>query len=373
MYALGQFFQRGTAVVAMLLWALSAYGMHPVAKEGFQHFYNLEYDQAIKNFQQEIENHPAQADGYNHLAQAILYRALFRSGILENSLASGNDLVQSLIRQPKLELNPAEEREFQRALNTSFSVSQTQLRANPDDSAAMYALGVANGLRANYDFLVRKAWLGAIRESNTARQLHNRVLELDPGNIDARMMQGVQEYVVASLPVALRVLGAVAGLHADKDAGLRTLEIVATQGTDNKVEARMLLTTLYRREKQPQIAMSHLRGLRAAYPRNYLLHLAEICTLIEMKDGRAAAESLQSFGHLERAMRSLNHEVASDPSATEIRLLAYQRLGMIHDLKGQRQLALQAYRRVVDEAPDSLIAKQSQRYLDHPFQGSTDD
>jgi len=400
-----RFLNRQTAVVGtMFLLVLSASGMQPMAREGFRHFYNLEYDQAIADFQEEIASRPDQADGYNHLAQAILYRGLYRSGILENSLASGDDLLLSLIRQPRLVLGSADEKEFQRAISLAVDGAQARLKSNPNDSAALYSLGVAYGLRANYDFLVRKAWFAAIRGSNAARALHNRASELDPGNVDARMMQGVHEYVVASLPAALRFLGAVTGLRGDKDAGLHILESVASQGTDSKVEAEMLLVTLYRHEKKPWTAMSFLHDLRKSYPRNYLLHIAEVYTGIEMQDERAAADSLLSlergirdgapgygaihpakvdytrgvlqcrFGHFDQALQSMSHVANNAESAgAEIRLLAYERLGMIHDLQGQRQLAVQAYQRVVDAAPNSLMARESQRYLVRPFQGCNSD
>ena len=396
--------RRTLVISALLLLTLPVHGMQPIAREGFRHFYNLEYDQAIIDFQQEIVSRPDRANGYNHLAQAIIYRGLYRSGILENSLASGDDLLLSLIRQPKLVLDAADEKEFQRAVTAAVDTAQAGLRKNPNDAAALYSLGVAYGLRANYDFLVRKAWFAAIRESNAARELHNRAAELDPGNIDARMMQGVHEYIVASLPAALRLLGAVTGLRGDKDAGLRTLESVANQGDDSKVEAQLLLITLYRHEKKPATAMSYLSGLRETYPRNFLLHLTEVYTLIEMKDEQKAADSLHSlergmregspgytaiqpskvdytrgviqcrFGHLDQALQSMNQIAqATASSDTEIRLLAYERLGMIHDLRGQRQLALQAYQSVVDAAPNSRIAREAQQYLARPFQGCNSD
>ena len=44
------------------------------------------------------------------------------------------------------------------------------------------------------------------------------------------------------------------------------------------------------------------------------------------------------------------------------------RLGQIYDLKGQRGLALGAYRHAIDFAPDSEAARESRRYLAAPYQ-----
>ena len=68
---------------------------------------------------------------------------------------------------------------------------------------------MAYGLRANYNFLVRKAWKEALHDATNARKDCNRVSELDPSNYDARLIQGVHDYVVGSLPWGWRMLGAV--------------------------------------------------------------------------------------------------------------------------------------------------------------------
>ncbi|MBN9661788.1 MAG: hypothetical protein J0H49_26570 [Acidobacteria bacterium] len=373
--------------------------MTPLAQQGFQHFYNLEFDQAIAAFQQEVACQPEEADGYNHLAQLILYRGMYRSGLLENALTTGDDIVLSLIHQPNLVLPPEDNREFHRNIAAATDRANALLARNPNNPAALYSLGVSYGLKASYDFLVRKAWFASLRESSTARKLHTRAAELEPSNADALLMHGIQQYAIASLPAALRMLGAVAGLRGDKDAGLRTLERVAAEGTCSSTEARLLLFTLYRHEKRPWSAMSVLYGLRRDYPRNYLLHLGEIYTLAEMRDERGAFAAVRAleqnhrsgapgyaslqaakveytrgviqrrFGHLDQALESMSRVAAGPVQADRsVQLQAYEQLGMIHDLKGDRPQAVAAYRKVVDSAPNSRVAKESQRYLARPFQ-----
>jgi tetratricopeptide (TPR) repeat protein len=48
-------------------------------------------------------------------------------------------------------------------------------------------------------------------------------------------------------------------------------------------------------------------------------------------------------------------------------VLAWMRLGQIYDLKGQRALAMQAYRRALAFAPESEAAKESRGYLASPY------
>ncbi len=46
---------------------------------------------------------------------------------------------------------------------------------------------------------------------------------------------------------------------------------------------------------------------------------------------------------------------------------AWLRLGQTYDLKGQRALAVDAYRQVVRLAPESDLAKSSRQYLSAPY------
>jgi cytochrome c-type biogenesis protein CcmH/NrfG len=48
-------------------------------------------------------------------------------------------------------------------------------------------------------------------------------------------------------------------------------------------------------------------------------------------------------------------------------VMAWMRLGQIYDLKGQRALALDAYRHAVAFAPDSDAARESRQYLVSPY------
>ena len=52
----------------------------PVSLRGLDHFYNLEYDPAASDFRAAIAASPGDPDLYNHLAQTLLYRAMYRSG-----------------------------------------------------------------------------------------------------------------------------------------------------------------------------------------------------------------------------------------------------------------------------------------------------
>ncbi|MDP9113835.1 MAG: hypothetical protein M3O20_09145, partial [Acidobacteriota bacterium] len=61
------------------------------ADAGYQHFYNLEFPEALAAFRAEAAANPGSPDAYNHVAHAILYREMFRSGALESELVTGSN------------------------------------------------------------------------------------------------------------------------------------------------------------------------------------------------------------------------------------------------------------------------------------------
>src|ERR1700688_4790769 len=76
-------------------------------EEGFSHFYNLEYDEAIAVFEKAAAQNPASPDLHNHLAQSLIFREMYRNGALESELVSGNN---SFLRRAKLNPTPEVER-----------------------------------------------------------------------------------------------------------------------------------------------------------------------------------------------------------------------------------------------------------------------
>src|SRR5579863_596270 len=165
----------------------------PVLSTGFDHFYNLEYDQAVADFSAETAARPQDPEAWNHLAQGILYRAMFHNGALETELFGGTN---PFYHRQKLDMPADAEQQFTAAINQAMERSQALLNQNPKDTEALYALGVAYGLRANYSFLFRKAWVDSLRDATSARKIHAKLIAIDPNDVDARLVQGIHDYVI---------------------------------------------------------------------------------------------------------------------------------------------------------------------------------
>jgi tetratricopeptide (TPR) repeat protein len=365
------------------------------ASKGFEHFYNLEYDQSIAEFRRLVSIEPSNPNFQNHVAQAVLFREMFRGGALESELVSGTN---PFIRREKLATSGAAQKEFDASINKAMEIAQTRLSKNQNDSAALYALGVSHGLRANYNFLVRKAWLDSLKDATAARKAHNRVVELEPDNIDARLVQGVHDYVVGSLPFHLKILGFVAGFHGDRETGMTTLQLVAAKGNANRYDAQVLLAAIYRREKKPEQALPLLNELIERFPRNFLFRLETVQMYSDLGQKEPALAALDKIEQLKRANTSgfaslpaekINYyrgnllfwyrdvdwaleEMKKATSRTaemdpHTALMAWMRLGQLYDMKGRRKEAVSAYKQAIAVAPQSDVAKESKQYLSSPY------
>src|ERR1017187_243058 len=147
------------------------------------------------------------------------------------------------------------EKRFLDELSKAMALAEERLQKNSRDTAALYALGISYGLRSNYYWVVKKAWRDSLKDANAARRAHNRISELEPGNVDARLVQGLHDYIVGSLPWTYRMLGFMVGLRGDKARGIHTVQDVAANGKLNRLDAEIFLCALYRRENQTRLAI----------------------------------------------------------------------------------------------------------------------
>ncbi len=372
-------------VLAALICQLRA-ATPPVSK-GFDHFYNLEYDQAIAEFNEEIRDRPNDPFSYTHLAQALLYREMFNAGALETELVSGSNV--SLART-KILASETEQKRFDDAIAKAISLSQSRLSADSRDTGALYALGVAHSLRSNYNFLVRKLWREALREFTQSRKVHQQALQIKPDFVDAKFVSGVHDYIVGSLPFALKMVGFLIGFRGDKDGGIRTVEHVAAEGKSSRIDAMILLAVAYRRERHAEKAVPLLHQLIEMFPRNYLYRLEMVqmyadlgkkgealAVLKSMEESKAfknipAGKIYHSRGNLlfwyrdySLAIADLQRVTAGAGLNTQVN--SWLRLGQCYDMLGRRADALRMYRLAVDGAPDSDAAREARRYLGAPY------
>jgi tetratricopeptide (TPR) repeat protein len=216
---------------------------------------------------------------------------------------------------------------------------------------------------------------------------------LDPSNVDARLMQGVYDYIIGSLPPLWRTLGFIAGYVGDRNRGIDTLRTVADQGKSDRTDAAVILCAILRRERRPKETVPYILDLIQKYPRNYLLRLelvqmygefgekdkalAVISQVDQLKQTRAngydrvpeetilytRGNLLFWYNDLDRALADIK-EVTAKAATLDLNtgVYAWLRLGQIYDLKGNRKEAVRAYNQTMVFAPGSDAANEALNY-----------
>lgn len=363
--------------------------------QGFQHFYNLEYPQALAWFQAESARNPQDPEPFTHIAQTLLYAEMYRNGALESELVSGSN---PFLRRAGL--NPAsdDQRLFFESISKAISICEPRLKRDPRDKAALYAMGSAYGVKGSWEFLIKRAYSDALSDTGKARKYHERITAIDPDFADALMVQGVHEYVVGSMPRGVRWFSFLVGVRGDKAKGIEMLRKVELLGQRNRLDAEILLAATYRREKRFAEAVPLLSVLSDRFPRNFLLKFELVQIYSDLGDQRRAVEVLDGMERLrtlgapgygrvprERVQfargnllfwyrdydQALDLITKATANAQMLDLstgvLAWMRLGQLQDLKGKRELAIAAYKQAIALAPKSDAANESKRYIGSPY------
>src|SRR5882672_5314426 len=90
-----------------------------LTNQGFDHFYNLEYDEAVALFEKAIAQNPTSPDLHNHLAQTLVFREMYRNGALESELGSGSN---PFLRRGNLNVSPADHERFHSEIQTAMQL-----------------------------------------------------------------------------------------------------------------------------------------------------------------------------------------------------------------------------------------------------------
>jgi tetratricopeptide (TPR) repeat protein len=384
-----------TRVALVLLAAALRLPAQNLLDDGWDHFYNLEYDPAIADFQRAIAQDPNSPDLHNHLAEAVVFKEMYRNGALESEMVSGNN---SLLRRARMNAAPETRAQFLAEVGKCLNLCDARLKKNPNDSTALYAQGIAYGLRSDYFWVIEKSWYDSLRDATSARKAHNRLAELEPDNVDARLVQGLHDYIVGSLPWQYRMLGFLVGFHGDKEKGMRIVQDVAQNGKLDKVDAEIFLCALYRRENHPERAVPIVQDLIRRFPRNYILRL-ELSVMYSMAGDKVhGLEAVEEAARLkrdhapgfdrmpwekiyyqegsiqfwyrdeDRALENLK-KVAAGIENVDLNTGAYTylRIGQIYDMTHRRPQAVEYYKKAIAYEPQADGAAQSRKYLSNPY------
>ena len=353
----------------------------------FDHFYNMEYDRAIQEFQKIVDKSPNDPSAVNHLLSTVLLRQLYRMGAMN----TGEYASDSFIGEAHRSADPKVKVQIKQLVDRAGNLEEQQLKENPNDVGALYARGVTRAQFALYTALVERAWFSALHNAVGARRDHERVLELNPNYVDAKLVVGAHNYVMGSLPWSVKVAVALVGLSGTKDKGLEYLREVADSQGENSVDGKVVLSLFLRREHRYDEARELMHDLAARYPRNYLFPLEEANLL---RAGGHAPEAVAAYRRVwqngrEGKYDGLHYEVAAwgmgellrsqkdyagavsayelvseatdpDPETLQKANLA---AGEMYDLLQKRDLAMKKYETVLAENGSTPPAERARKHI----------
>ncbi len=359
----------------------------PLVDAAFDHFYNLDYDRAIQEFEKVLDRRPNDPNAVNHLLTTVLMREIYRMGAM-NSGEYAND---SFIGDAHRTADPKANDRIKQLVDRAEDLEEQELKSNPNDVEALYARGVTRAEFSIYTALVERAWFSALRNAVGARHDHERVLELNPNYVDAKLVVGTHNYVTGSLPWSVKVVVAMVGLSGTKEKGLEYLREVADSSGENSVDAKVVLSLFLRREHRYDEARVLMHDLAARYPRNYLFPLEEANLLRASGHTAEAAAGYRKvwqngregkYGnlHYEMAawglgelMRSQKdyagaaaaYELISEAPDPDPEILQKANLaaGEMYDLLQNRDLAMKKYQIVLAENGSTLFAEKAREHI----------
>jgi tetratricopeptide (TPR) repeat protein len=364
----------------------------PDTAAGFSHLYNLQYDKAITAFDRTFKRYPTDPFALNHLLQAILLKEMYRLNALDTTLYADNGFLagKPLAGDPQVKARILE------LADEGVRLANERLKQDPNDVDALYARGVSRGLRLSYLAIVEKSFLAALRNVNASRSDHEKVLQLDPGYTDAKLIVGMHNYVIGSLPLAARILVGVIGVSGNKKKGLEYLKEVAASKSETSIDARVTLALFLRRDGQYDQAWEVMRTLVTQFPHNFIFALEEANLLKDAGHGpeavaaytkvlRAAAEGSYAEPHLERAEFGLAESLRGQHKPEDA-LAAYQLAlatapdlqpeikvrsllgeGLMNDALKHRDAAVKDYEAVLAFDPNSPQAAAAKKWLKQPY------
>src|SRR5215472_15630182 len=162
-----------------------------LTQSGFEHFYSLEYDQAIHDFQKALEARPDEPKAINHLLEARLFQQLYKYNALDTRLYTK----QRFLTSKQVPIEPSAKKQLAELTDQAMAASEKRLRNDPRDIQALYSRGVTEGLRSTYLAVAEHSFWSALKYALAARHDHEQVLKLQPDFTDAKTVVGAHNYV----------------------------------------------------------------------------------------------------------------------------------------------------------------------------------
>jgi len=254
----------------------------PALDAGFHFLYELKFKEARNQFETWQKSHPEDSLGSAFEAAAYMFEECYRQGILTSEFFLDN---KRFLGKTPLKPDPELRAAFFAADKQAQDLAQLRLKANPDDTNALFAMTLSVGMQADYTSMIDKHQFESLKMIREADSYAKKLLAVAPDTPDAYLGLGSANSIIGSLSGLKRLFLGIDGIHGDKKLGVQQLQIAADRGHYLRPFVRILLALTALREKETEVARAQLRDLVAEFPGNPLF----ASELAKIKDSPVAA------------------------------------------------------------------------------------
>ncbi len=349
-------------------------------KKGIEYVYNLEFENAEKQFKELIAAQPKNPAGHFFLAMVTWWRILID---MENEQY---------------------DEQFYDSLDRVVDLADEMLDQNENDMNALFFKGGAIGFKGRLK-AHRSSWLDAANAGRKALPIVQVASERDPNNFDILLGSGIYNYYAEVIPneypfVKPLLLFVPPG---DKAKGIQQIKTASEKGKYANIESTYFLMQIYYQfEKDYPKALELAQKLTTRFPNNMLFHkylgrcyvvmtnwsevqrvwteILDRCKksqrgytanvereaeyylgLCDMTLG-SREQALKHFFRSDELSRTLDKDGASG-----FMVLANLKVGNIYDALAKRNLAILQYKKVLDMKEYKDSHQQAEEYIKSPY------
>jgi tetratricopeptide (TPR) repeat protein len=219
-------------------------------KKGIEYVYNLEFENAEKQFRELIHAQPKHPAGHFFLAMVTWWKILIDID------------------------NEQYDEQFYDSLDHVIELCDEILEKNEEDVTALFFKGGSIGFKGRLK-AHRSSWLDAANAGRKALPIVQEASSLDPNNYDILLGSGIYNYYAEVIPneypfVKPLMLFVPPG---DKIKGIQQIKTASEKGKYAAIESAYFLMQLYYQyEKDYPKALEIATNLHARFPNNMLFH-----------------------------------------------------------------------------------------------------
>ena len=325
-----------------------------------------------------------------------IFQELFRQDLLDTTFYANDGF---LTGRHATEEDPKKRDQIMGLADEADARGRPEAEQNSNDVNALFARGWVQSLKCTYVAMVERRYGAGFRLATKAKDDEQRVLQLDPNYVDAKLVTGVYEYVVGALPWPFKLMIGFAGITGSKSAGLEMLRDAGDRGIITSVESRTVIALFLRRESKYKEAIQVVQGLEKQYPHDFLFRLEEANLRKDDGEGMTAVTAYRQLlddaakpsyfaeAKLELAYFGLGDALRGQRHYAEA-AQAYEKAawtpdswarnsdkvlldaGECRDLNGERELAVKDYQAAIDAGPNTSRADTARKLLHSPYRGN---